>query len=878
MFKYRLKNYFFLSAVLLLLSNFSLAQRGKPANAINSTNNKAGAFIDVNVASYPPSAYTPEQLVKNILINGGSTCSIPNVSNVTISPTTNQAATNADRFWGYFHKGTTNFPFTDGIVLVTGMARKAGNSASSVSDIVTGSTVNDPDLVAAVPPTPPVYPYNDNVILEFDFVPNSNQVKFNYIFASEEYSGTYPCQYSDAFALLIRPVSGGPYVNLAVLPNGAGPVAMTNIHPLIPTPGSGGCVAVNEMYFGGYNTAVNTVTNFDGRTVPLTAIGAVTPGVAYHFKMVLSDYRDTGFDSAVFLEGGSFDLGIKIVDANGVPIPASINVCDNTPTLLTAQANSIPGSTYQWYLNGVAIPGATGITYTATQPGVYTVQIAVPGNNCPASASVTIVGGTSPTVTNATLTACNITGNATFNLTQAQPFITSAAGATFKYYLLPADATAGNGNFIPTPTAFQSLGAQTIYVNVATGFCSKVAELQLVKADPITVNIATPVPITCLTGNTTLNGSSSVYPTDATFNWTATNGGTIVSGGTTLTPVVSSGGTYTLTITKVWSPGATCTGTASIIVLEDKTPPVLTLTANKTTICQGESITLTATGANSYVWNNNLSGTGPTQIVTPTASTTYVINGTTLNGCAASNPAALAITVVPAITSTLQGGFICIGDQLTLDAGAGPNYTYLWNTGATSRTISVAAPGTYTVKISNGVCTKEFTAVVSLAVIPQINKVDYSFGTLTVSVNNPSNGVLEYSADNGVTWQNSNVFNNVARNIIVKLRVRVKNTSCVGYLEYFTFTMTNVITPNGDNVNDMIDFRGIVNYKDFKATIADRYGKKVYEASKLTPYWDGYFQGKKLPTSSYWYQVTFEDPASKQPQVKTGWILLKNFE
>lgn len=877
MFKYRLKNYFFLSAVLLLFSNFLLAQRGKPQKVVNSLNSKVGAFIDVNVSSYPPSAYTPEQLVKNILINGGSNCTIPSVSNVTISPTTNQSATDTDRFWGYFHKGTTNFPFTDGIVLVTGKARKAGNVTDNVSDVVTGAGTNDADLVAAIPipPNNPPDNYNDNVILEFDFVPNSNQVKFNYIFASEEYTSTYPCQYSDAFALLIRPVSGGPYVNLAILPNGAGPVSMTNIRPDVP--GVGGCSAVNQNYFAGYNTT-NIVTNFAGRTVPLTAIGAVTPGVAYHFKMVLSDFRDTGFDSAVFLEGGSFDLGIKIVDANGVPLPATINICDNTPTLLTAQANAVPGSTYQWFLNGVAIPGATGITYTATQAGVYSVQISVPGNNCPASASVTIVNGISPTVTNATLTACNIAGNATFNLTQAQPFLTSTAGATFKYYLQQSDALAGNGSFIPAPTNFQSPGAQIIYVNVASGFCSKVAQLQLVKADPIAVNIATPIPITCLTGNTTLNASGSVYPAGSTFSWTATNGGTIVSGGNTLNPVVSTGGTYTLTITQVWNPGATCTGTGSVVVLQDNTPPVLTLTANKTTICQGESVILTATGANTYTWNNNLSGNGPTQIVTPSVSTTYVINGTTVNGCAAQNPAAIAITVVPAITSPLKGGLICIGDQILLDAGTGTNYTYLWNTGATSQTISVAAPGTYSVKISNGVCTKEFTAVVGLAVIPQINKVDYSFGTLTVSVNNPSNGALEYSADNGITWQNSNVFNNVARNIIVKLRVRVKNTSCVGYLEYFTFTMTNVITPNGDNVNDLIDFRGVINYKDFKATIADRYGKKVYEASKLTPYWDGFFHGKKLPTASYWYQVTFEDPASKQPQVKTGWILLKNFE
>lgn len=90
--------------------------------------------------------------------------------------------------------------------------------------------------------------------------------------------------------------------------------------------------------------------------------------------------------------------------------------------------------------------------------------------------------------------------------------------------------------------------------------------------------------------------------------------------------------------------------------------------------------------------------------------------------------------------------------------------------------------------------------------------------------------------------------------------------------------MKNVITPNGDNINDVIDFSGVVNYKNFSGQVFDRYGREVFKAQKINPYWDGYFQGKKLPTASYWYQVTYEDPASKQVTAKTGWILLKNIE
>lgn len=125
---------------------------------------------------------------------------------------------------------------------------------------------------------------------------------------------------------------------------------------------------------------------------------------------------------------------------------------------------------------------------------------------------------------------------------------------------------------------------------------------------------------------------------------------------------------------------------------------------------------------------------------------------------------------------------------------------------------------------------------------------------------------------------NSNTFTNVPKNTLIYLQVRVKTTSCVGSLQYYTFNMQNVITPNGDNVNDKIDFRGVAGNRNFTASVSDRYGKVVYKYEKIRPYWDGYFQAKKLPTASYWFQITFEDPASKQTTVKTGWILLKNFE
>lgn len=794
MLKYRLKHYFFF--LLLLLFSGSIFGQNKGNKSVSRINTekppkvaaKAGTFIDVNVAPYPASNYTIDQLVKNVLIAGTSSCSSgANVSNVTVSP--NQPYTDTERAWGYFNKGTTAFPFKDGIVLVTGKARRAGNvNEGGLSDVVTGSIVTDPDLVAAIAPLAPL---KDAVFIEFDFVPTSTQIKFNYLFASEEYTSTYPCGvYSDGFALLLKPnTPGAAYTNMAILPGGAGPVSVTNI-----VPSSFSCGPINDTYFGGLNPTPNIETNFNGRTIPLTATATVIPGQSYHFKMVLADASDTGFDSAVFLEGGSFDIGIKLVDSNGVALPSTMNVCDNAPQTLVAQLSGVTGATYQWYKDGVLIPGATSATYVATSPGVYTVVVTIPGNTCPVEAKVTIVGGTTPTAQNATLKLCTTPTVSTFNLNDAKPLISTTTGAVFRFYVNQADAVAQNGNYIPDAglASYNGTDGQVLYVVVSNGgFCSK---------------------------------------------------------------------TVTLTLRK-------------------EATPVAQLVATKTKICLGESITLTASNGVTYQWVSGLSGGVPIHTVSPTQTTTYSVYAIGAQGCKSLQPATVTVEVVPALVSNLSGGMICEGDQITLDAGAGPNYTYLWNTGATTQTISVATAGTYSVIIDNGVCTNVYKTEVIRAIVPEIIKVDYNEnGTLIVTASNPSNGPLEYSADNGVTWQNSNVFTKIPNNTVVSIRVRVKKTSCVGVLEYFTFIMKNVITPNGDNVNDMIDFRGISKYNSFKAVVSDRYGRVVYSAEKVRPYWDGLFQGKKLPTGSYWYQITFEDPATKQIVVKTGWILLKNIE
>jgi gliding motility-associated-like protein len=303
---------------------------------------------------------------------------------------------------------------------------------------------------------------------------------------------------------------------------------------------------------------------------------------------------------------------------------------------------------------------------------------------------------------------------------------------------------------------------------------------------------------------------------------------------------------------------------------------VAILAASKSKICAGESVTLTATGGVTYEWIG-LPGNGSTQVVSPTATTTYSVFALGGNGCKVQNPTSITIEVVPAIESTLKDVYACVGDSGILDAGSGPNYTYLWNTGATTQTISVNTPGTYSVTISNGTCSKVFSAQLINPTLPQFTNVTYENHILTISATNPTGGELEYSSNGGVTWQASNIFYNMLDNNNYTLMVRVKDAKCGTTLSFFTFVVINAITPNSDGKNDTVDFSGISKYNNFAASIFDRYGQEVFKASKNETSWNGLLRGSLvLPTATYWYRVQWENPASRKLELRSGWILLKN--
>ncbi|TBN06398.1 T9SS type B sorting domain-containing protein [Hyunsoonleella flava] len=295
-----------------------------------------------------------EQLILNNLAQG-----CVEISN--ISSNTNGNVNNIESY-GYFEKGNSNFPFENGIVLSTGSVNSAGNTVNT-SNLNEGETSwgTDADLENALG----IINTLNATTIEFDFVSFSNQIQFNYLLASEEYYLTNPCNYSDGFAFLIKEAGTmDPYENIALIPGTNTPVNTTTIREEVV----GFCPAQNEAYFQGNNQGD---TNFNGRTTVLTANATITPNVKYNIKLIIADQDDQNFDSAVFIEGNSFNASVNLGE--------DISTCANTVDLNANINNSL--ASYNWYLDGALIPGVDTPEYTALTSGTYKVEVTIELNN-----------------------------------------------------------------------------------------------------------------------------------------------------------------------------------------------------------------------------------------------------------------------------------------------------------------------------------------------------------------------------------------------------------------------------------------------------------------------------------------------------------------
>ena len=420
-------------------------------------------IISINDSAFPESSYGPEELIKKVIIS--SSCS--SVDNFTFQ--VNGAPGDlTTKSYGYFKRPTgSTFPFEEGVILTTGKAFPAGNTTSgNLIDHGNGAP-GDSDLEAALGQTNT----QDATFIKFNFTPQVDTIDFRFIMASEEYNGSTECTFADSFAFLLREVGTTSYANLAVLPTGT-PVSVRNIND------ANSCRA-NTQYFQGYGVGN---TNYGGRTKALTASSVVTPGVVYEIKLVVADQGDDAWDSAIFIEGGSFniggDLGNDRLIVNGNPGCQGTDITLNT-TLSAA------GTTFEWFKDGTLMAGETNSTLLVSADGTYNFKAILVGG-CEATDEIVIEFTTPPVITSppADILLCETDGNGmeVFNFSANEVLVLgtqSASNFPISYHTSQTDA---EGNLSPLSIPYQnSLATETIWLRIAdmTQSCYEVVSFDI---------------------------------------------------------------------------------------------------------------------------------------------------------------------------------------------------------------------------------------------------------------------------------------------------------------------------------------------------------------------------------------------------------------
>lgn len=336
--------------------------------------------------------YTVEELVREVLVK--APCDL--VSNITYrtgsnfeDPWTGDPLSNGI---GYFDFNNSSFGFENGIVLATNAIEYVAGPGGVDQGFDGDEWLGDSDLNVILAENDQSGETLNASVLEFDFIPLKDSIKFDFIFASNEY-GQYQCDFSDVFAFFLTDLVTNTTTNLAVVPGTDTPVSVTTIRDAAYE-GWDDCGDANAEYFDkfygedGLPEKDNPI-NYAGMTVPMSAISEVVPGRKYHIKLAIADYDDSGYNSAVFLKGGSFDLG-EIDFGEDLTVEGGSALCNDASYTLNSGLNPELVE-ISWLKDGELIPGANEPIYVVTEQGEYTVvgtYIAVDG--CEVSKSILV--------------------------------------------------------------------------------------------------------------------------------------------------------------------------------------------------------------------------------------------------------------------------------------------------------------------------------------------------------------------------------------------------------------------------------------------------------------------------------------------------------
>lgn len=191
-------------------------------------------------------------------------------------------------------------PIQSGIILSTGMVSWAGYPNDSPSSGCAMFTSGDKRLEKIAGART-----SDAAILEIEFVANTDEVSFEYFFASEEYPEYVNKGVNDVFAFFIEGPGYDTLYNIAKLPTSGEPITVDHVNAERNSE-----FYIENKRWRGFSiddpgTSLASVFQFDGMTTVLEAKAKIQPYATYKLTMAIADVGDNIYDSGVFIKAHS---------------------------------------------------------------------------------------------------------------------------------------------------------------------------------------------------------------------------------------------------------------------------------------------------------------------------------------------------------------------------------------------------------------------------------------------------------------------------------------------------------------------------------------------------------------------------------------------
>ncbi len=616
----------------------------------------------VNAQLVVDTTHTALELVDSLLIGNGISATNVTYSGPTIS------------IGGFSGGNTTNIGIDQGILITTGSVYNA-IGPNSVGDKTTNTMGGSDPQLAALVPSGTIY---DASVLEFDFVPLSDTIVLEYVFASEEYAEWVGQNFNDVFGFFITGPnpSGGNYNNdnIALVPGTSLPVTINNINNGLLNNGT----CTNCAYY--VDNSTGTTIEYDGFTTPLITNLLVTPCASYHIKIAIGDVNDHDYDSGIFLKSESFSANIvttSVSYSNSQLANGCTEGCSDAIVHFKLEQPTTYARTIHYFIGGTA---QNGVDYVQIPDSVI-----IPANSDSASILVSpFSDGLSEgaeTVQFIVQTSLCFADTLEFNINDydsvnvsINPIASACVGDSINLSTTVTNGISPNtylwNSNETTASIDKKILSTTTYSVMVTDFCGFSDSASIVISPDTLPDVKVlPKSISICNGLSTklLASGANSYQWTPSASLSSSIGDSVMASPTTTTQ-------YTVVGTNSFGCKDTAQSTVTVLAL-----PNIAASAVLTDICIGESTAINASGAVSYQWSpaSTLNqSTGANVNASPTTTTTYTVVGTGVNNCEDSVDVLINVHNLPNVNITPSNPEICLGQSKSLHASGAQNYTW----------------------------------------------------------------------------------------------------------------------------------------------------------------------------------------------------------